>query len=78
MRFSATILLAVLQSAAAVPYHQTNDADMQIVVTPETVHKNTLQTIETQVHASESKDFDIKIHVDVSTQPTTTMVTNLL
>ncbi|CAN9095037.1 unnamed protein product [Alternaria alternata] len=51
---------------------------MQLVVTPETVvdksaHKDTLQTIETQVHASESKDFDIKIHVDVSTQPTETM-----
>jgi hypothetical protein len=78
MRFSATVLLAVLQSAAAVPYHQTNDADMQLVVTPETAHKNTLQTIETQVHASESKDFEIKIHVDVSTQPAATMVSNLL
>jgi hypothetical protein len=83
MHFSATVLLAILQSAAAVPYHQTNNADMQLVVTPETVvdksaHKDTLQTIETQVHASESKDFDIKIHVDVSTQPTETMVSNLL
>ncbi|OAG20575.1 hypothetical protein CC77DRAFT_1020258 [Alternaria alternata] len=78
MHLSATVLLAVLQLTAAVPYHQTNDADMQLVVTPETVvdksaHKNTLQTIETQVHASESKDFEIKIHVDVSTQPAATM-----
>jgi len=49
---------------------------MQLVVTPETVQKNILQTIETQVHASESKDFEIKIYVDISTQPTTTMVSN--
>lgn len=83
MHFSATVLLAVLQSAAAVPYHQTYDADVQLVVAPETVvdksaHKNTLQTIETPIHASESKDFEIKIHVDVSTQPAATMVSNLL
>ena len=83
MHFSATVLLAILQSAAAVPYHQTYDADVQLVVAPETVvdksaHKNTLQTIDTQVHASESKEFEIKIHVDVSSQPAATMVSNLL
>jgi hypothetical protein len=78
MHFSATVLLPVLQLAAAVPYHQTNDADMQLVVTPETAHKDTLQTIETQVHASESKEFELKIHVDISTQPSSTMVSNLL